>query len=50
MDTANLGELMSQIHSDITADEYGSADDDLNTCFTFTNPSQWREEMREEVF
>ena len=49
-DTANLGELMNQIHSDIIADEYGSADDDLNTCFTFTNPSQWREERREEVF
>ena len=35
-DTAALGELVSRIQGDITADEYGSADDDLCNCFTFS--------------
>lgn len=48
-DTAALGELVSRMQGEITANEYGSADDDLSTCFTFNNPGEWRDELREEI-
>ena len=48
-DTVALGQLVSRMQGEITANEYGSADDDLSTCFTFTNPSEWRDELREEI-
>jgi len=48
-DTTVLGELVRRMQGEITANEYGSADDDLSTCFTFNNPSEWREELREEI-
>ena len=48
-DTAALGQLVSRMQGEITANEYGSADDDLSTCFTFTNPSEWRDELRKEI-
>ena len=48
-DTATLGELVSCMQGEITANEYSTADDDLNTCFTFSNPSEWRDELREEI-
>ena len=44
-DTAVLGELVSRMQGEITANEYRSVDDDLSTCFTFSNPSEWREEL-----
>ena len=48
-DTATLGELVSCMQGEITANEYSTADDDLSTCFTFSNPSEWRDELREEI-
>ena len=49
-DTATLGELVSCMQGEITANEYSTADDDLSTCFTFSNPSEWRDELREEIY
>jgi len=40
---------VSQMQGEITATEYGSADDNLSTCFTFSNPNQWRDKLREEI-
>ena len=34
-DTATLGELVSRMQGEITANEYSAADDDLSNCFTF---------------
>ena len=48
-DTAAIGGLVSRIQGDITANEYGSADDDLSTYFTCSNPNEWRDELREEI-
>ena len=46
-DTAVLGELVSRMQGEITANEYGSADDDLSTYFTFNNPGERRDELQE---
>ena len=48
-DTATLGELVSCMQGEITANEYSTADDDLSTCFTFSNPSEWRDELHEKI-
>ena len=40
---------MSLMQGEITANEYSTADDDLSTCFTFSNPSEWRDELHEKI-
>ena len=47
--TARLEELVDQLGSDITTDEYMAADDDLCTCLSFDDPDKWREELRDMV-
>ena len=46
---ATLQELVDQLGSETTAQEYISADDDLCTCMTFEDSSRWREELRSMV-
>jgi len=48
-DCARLQELVEQLGSEATAQEYLSADDDLSTCMTFQDTEQWREELRSMV-
>ena len=40
-----LNDLVSQFH-DMTAEEYISFDNDLDTCLTFDETGEWREELR----
>ena len=44
-----LDDLIAQFDPSMNTEEYLSADDDLNTCFTFEDAEQWREELRQLV-
>lgn len=50
-DMASLGELVSQINGDVTAEQYVNGEEGLATCTTFDGADQpsWRERMRSAV-
>lgn len=48
-DRARLQELMDQLGSETTAEEYMSTNDDLCTCMNFESSDEWRDELRSMV-
>ena len=50
-DVANLRELVAQIDSDITAEQYLDCEEDLSTCLTFSGADEtnWRDRLRSTV-
>ena len=47
--TARLQELVDQLGSDITTDEYMAAADDLCTCVSFDDSDKWKEKLQDMV-
>ena len=48
-DHARLQELVDQLGSETTAQEYTSSDDNLCTCMTCEDSDLWREELHSMV-